>query len=476
MNGNYISKGEHLVNDLLVIHHHGILGMKWGIRRYQNKDGSLTKEGKERYQKGIVKSIKKNYTDADDYGYSKTTKAIASELKKVANDKDIQEAKNAVAKANEMYRKFSENEKLREEYAAYAGIITGKKYTPDDPYSIKSYVWLHKYDDMDQGTGNSFSLYCLDKGTDAGSYGKKVMDAYDKYSAVRNKKIEELLGSHSDDVVNITAYGKGTKAKNVLRDAVDEIVDVPSYFDGHMNKADIPAYKKALADAKKEYDKYNVPFDWSESEDNMELSHHGILGQKWGVRRYQNADGTLTAAGKKRYGAENVYDIDNKKGLQRRLNDLDKAMAKNARDNADAVRKLITKKNYATKALKKKVATEENITRGRAEVDALLEKNGSKFNISTKSTYRNVTKGRDIVKSLGYTALLNALTIPISRVVGGSAGLHGGATTVGLVGMGKVAKGTKYKVKDKDTRETVHYIDLTKVSEEDLEKFIKDNK
>ena len=32
-----------------------------------------------------------------------------------------------------------------------------------------------------------------------------------------------------------------------------------------------------------------------------ELYHHGILGQKWGVRRYQNKDGTLTDAGKKRY-------------------------------------------------------------------------------------------------------------------------------------------------------------------------------
>lgn len=32
-----------------------------------------------------------------------------------------------------------------------------------------------------------------------------------------------------------------------------------------------------------------------------ELYHHGIKGQKWGVRRYQNADGTLTSAGKKRY-------------------------------------------------------------------------------------------------------------------------------------------------------------------------------
>lgn len=31
-----------------------------------------------------------------------------------------------------------------------------------------------------------------------------------------------------------------------------------------------------------------------------ELYHHGVKGMKWGVRRYQNKDGTLTAAGKKR--------------------------------------------------------------------------------------------------------------------------------------------------------------------------------
>lgn len=40
------------MDDYLV--HYGVLGQKWGIRRYQNKDGSLTEAGKERYaKKGI---------------------------------------------------------------------------------------------------------------------------------------------------------------------------------------------------------------------------------------------------------------------------------------------------------------------------------------------------------------------------------------------------------------------------------------
>ncbi len=45
-----------LPSDILV--HHGIKGQKWGVRRYQNKDGSLTSQGKKRYQKVELEEYK----------------------------------------------------------------------------------------------------------------------------------------------------------------------------------------------------------------------------------------------------------------------------------------------------------------------------------------------------------------------------------------------------------------------------------
>lgn len=45
-------------------------------------------------------------------------------------------------------------------------------------------------------------------------------------------------------------------------------------------------------------------------DNNYELVHHGIPGMKWGVRRYQNRDGSLTAAGKKR---QKTVTVDEKK-------------------------------------------------------------------------------------------------------------------------------------------------------------------
>lgn len=71
-------------------------------------------------------------------------------------------------------------------------------------------------------------------------------------------------------------------------------------------------------------DVYRMP-EWVQTDYDLELYHHGIKGQRWGVRRYQNSDGSLTNAGRQRYSNDKViytnrpkYSTGKSKGVKKR--------------------------------------------------------------------------------------------------------------------------------------------------------------
>ena len=127
-----------------------------------------------------------------------------------------------------------------------------------------------------------------------------------------------------------------------------------------------------------------------------ELYHFGVKGQKWGIRRYQNPDGTRTAAGRKRYAKQLSKEF-NKASKQYERMDYRRTQAANSKQRAEkfasATNKGILKplskigSAYANMQRKSASAYEQRANVESRLAEAALEK-AKQEGFTTKAYYR----------------------------------------------------------------------------------------
>jgi len=180
---------------------------------------------------------------------------------------------------------------------------------------------------------------------------------------------------------------------------------------------------------------------------NDVLIHHGILGQKWGVRRFQNKDGSLTAAGRRREA----------RNITKRLNEMDKSTVMDKRSYhehsakatryANKINKLASKKQTNRRInkiedLRSKKSVEDeaaNMYRNKVlsvenKIHNLVDQYDKQgYTIKSELVSRNATKGAEYA-------------VMALQAVGQMALSTMGYSSLGFYGTNRVV-GTKYKAK-----------------------------
>ena len=131
-----------------------------------------------------------------------------------------------------------------------------------------------------------------------------------------------------------------------------------------------------------------------------ELYHHGIKGQKWGIRRYQNEDGTLTAEGRQRYGT--VENMRNQIGLE-------EAQARYNKSQTKTTSQIWNPVNWISKKGRQKIkdASKEEVENRKKYEEAKKKADKSEKEWMRKEHGEEIERGRKLAEN-GYDPFLDS--------------------------------------------------------------------